>query len=171
MGENLAIEGRLSVRTPMQWTAEPAAGFSTNPDDLCRPVVEGEYGPHAINVAAQRGDPESLLNWMERVMRRRRESPEIGFGEGHLLEGDDDAVFAHRCDWERSSIMAVHNLAGEPRQVKINVDPPMDDAVLDDLLNHDAETLPLDGGILSLQLDRYGYRWFRIREKEAEKTP
>ena len=29
MGENLDIEGRLAVRTPMQWTGEPDGGFST----------------------------------------------------------------------------------------------------------------------------------------------
>jgi glycosidase len=37
MGENLAIEGRLAVRTPMQWTSGPAAGFTTAPADAaCR---------------------------------------------------------------------------------------------------------------------------------------
>jgi trehalose synthase len=172
MGENLAAEGRLSVRTPMQWTAGPNGGFSTaDTDDLCRPLVEDEYGPQAVNVADQRSDPDSLLNWMERVVRRRRETPELGFGESRLLETDDDAVFAHRCDWEESSVLAVHNLAGVPRQVKIRVDPLVEDAVLDDLLEHHAETVPLEGGMLSLQLDRYGYRWFRIRPRESEKAP
>ena len=43
-------------------------------------TVQGAFGPKAINVAAQRTDPDSLLNWFERLIRRRRECPELGFG-------------------------------------------------------------------------------------------
>ena len=81
MGENLAVPGRLSVRTPMQWADERNAGFSTaTPSRLARPVVEGRFGPMAVNAADQRRDPDSLLNWMERLIRRRRECPEFGWG-------------------------------------------------------------------------------------------
>ena len=112
MAENLAIEGRYSVRAPMQWS--PDGGFSTS-DEPRRPMVEGAFGPARVNVAAQRRDPDSLLNWFERLIRRRRECPELGFG-------DDDAAgrparrpcFAHRCDWEGATIVAVHELAGKP---------------------------------------------------------
>ena len=70
MGENLAVEGRYAVRTPMQWTTDPNGGFSTaDPDELATPVVEGEFGPEHVNVAAQRRDPDSLLNWMKLLIR------------------------------------------------------------------------------------------------------
>src|SRR4029078_13284973 len=81
MAENLEIEGRYSVRAPMQWSADRHGGFSTaeDADALCRPVVAAEgWGPDRVNVAAQRRDPGSLLNWMERLVRRRRECPELG---------------------------------------------------------------------------------------------
>ena len=43
MGENLAVEERLAVRTPMQWTDGDTAGFSTAPPDaLCRPLPTDE---------------------------------------------------------------------------------------------------------------------------------
>ena len=65
MGEDLASTGRLAVRTPMQWTAGRNGGFSTAaPSRLCRPVVEGGFGPEHVNVADQRRDPESLLSFM-----------------------------------------------------------------------------------------------------------
>ena len=87
MAENLEIEGRMSVRSPMQWSGEANAGFSTAAQEkLRRPVVAGDdYGPSAVNVADQRRDPDSLLNWMERLIRTRKECPEIGWGTSSCL--------------------------------------------------------------------------------------
>ena len=96
----------------MQWSGEPAGGFTTA-DEPVRPLVEtGPFGFPRTNVERQRRDPGSLLNWMERLIRRRRECPELGCGDWALLEQEDRAVFAHRADWDGSTIVAVHNLAG-----------------------------------------------------------
>ena len=114
MAENPAIEGRYAVRPPMQWS--PDGGFSTT-TELRRPMVEGEYGPERVNVAAQRRDPDSLLNWFERLIRRRRECPELGFGTLTLLDTGAPSVLAHRCDWEGSTIVAVHELGGQSAEV------------------------------------------------------
>ncbi len=93
MGENLAIEGRLAVRTPMQWTSGPAAGFTTAPPDAaCRPFPDGEFAPEHVNVAAQRTDPESLLNWFERLIRLRKSAPEIGWGDFEFLDTGENPV-------------------------------------------------------------------------------
>jgi trehalose synthase len=172
MGENLAIEGRVSVRTPMQWNDDENAGFSAAaPSRLRRPLVEGEFGPLAVNVADQRRDPDSLLNWMERIMRRRRETPEFGWGRAHILDSGDPAVLAHRCDWEESSVLAVHNLSGEPRVVRVEVDPPMESGELDDLLDEGMGAHLLDGTLLELKLEGYGYRWFRVRPPGRQMAP
>src|SRR3546814_2202472 len=62
MGENLDVDGRPSVRTPMQWTDGRNAGFSSaRPSRLTRPLPDGRFGPLAVNVADQRRDPDSLL--------------------------------------------------------------------------------------------------------------
>ena len=67
-----------------------------------------------MSVEAQRRDPESLLSWMEHAIRRRKESPELGWGSVTLLETPHPAMLAHRCDWEDGTILAVHNLSEEP---------------------------------------------------------
>ena len=106
MGENLDIPGRMSVRTPMQWTDETNGGFSpARPSRLRRPVAEGRFGPLAVNVAEQRRDPDSLLNWLERMIRRRRETPELGWGEWRVVAHRRPAVLAHRCDWEGRAVV------------------------------------------------------------------
>jgi maltose alpha-D-glucosyltransferase/alpha-amylase len=156
MGENLAIPGRMSVRAPMQWSAGPHGGFSTakRKADLCRPVTEGEFGPERVNAFDQRRDPDSLLTWMERVIRRRRETPELGWGAYTALAPREPEVFAHRCDWAGSSVVAVHNVAGHDVKTRL---PLEEDATLIDLLGTADLEPPFE-----LELEPYGYRWYRL---------
>jgi len=171
MGENLDVEGRMSVRTPMQWADERNGGFSSAvPSRLRRPVVEGRFGPMALNVADQRRDRDSLLNWMERTIRRRRETPELGWGRFHLLDTGDDAVLGHLAQWEESSVIVLHNLSADPRNVRVEARAPAGHERLTDLLDQGAKVHELDGGYLELKLDGYGYRWFRL-QPTSRRTP
>ena len=156
MGENLAIEGRMSVRAPMQWSSGANGGFSNaeDPKALCRPVVEGEFGPEQVNAFDQRRDPDSLMNWMERVIRRRRECPELGWGTFTPLSAREPEVFAHRCEWEGSTVVAVHNLAGHDVKTRLPIE---EDGPLADLLGADDLAAPYE-----LELEPYGYRWYRL---------
>jgi trehalose synthase len=163
MAENLAIDGRGSVRSPMQWSDGRNGGFSTAPPSrLRRPVVEGQFGPLAVNVASQRRDNDSLLNWMERLIRRRRETPEIAWGDWRVLTSDVAAVFAHRCDWDSGIVVAVHNLAAEPCRVRVDLAAEDEGSRLDDLLDERPAFETLDGKAVELTLEGYGYRWLRL---------
>ena len=172
MGENLDIEGRLSVRSPMQWSDERHGGFSTaeDPGSLCRPMVDdGSFGPEQVNVARQRRDDESLLNWFERLIRRRRECPEIGFGTHQVLDAGAPGVLAHRCDWDGATIVAVHDLGGEASTVTLALDGPDDAEALVDLFGN--ETHSLDGGSVQLRLEPHAHRWYRIRRRGRRLPP
>jgi maltose alpha-D-glucosyltransferase/alpha-amylase len=160
MRESLEIPGRMSVRSPMQWTSEPHRGFTTA-DRPSRPIAPG-----AAEVAAQRRDPDSLLSWMERLIRRRRECPELGWGEMTILDARDPAVLAHQADWEGSTILAVHSFAAEPRAVELEVGEA--DAVVD-LFGPD-ELAPRRGRV-TVELGRYGHRWFRVRRPGQRVAP
>jgi trehalose synthase len=166
MAENLAIEGRYSVRAPMQWSDEPQAGFTTA-DEPCRPLVEeGPFGFREVNAARQRRDPDSLLNWMERLIRRRRECPELGWGEWTLLDAGDAAVFAHRSDWEGSSIVAVHNLAARNASAHLVLEG---EGELVDLFHDEGHAL--EAGEVTVDLPPYGASWFRIRRPGSRLPP
>jgi trehalose synthase len=165
MAENLAIEGRYSVRSPMQWSGDPQAGFTTA-SDACRPILdEGPFDFRAVNVTRQRRDPGSLLNWMERLIRRRRECPEFGWGEWTLLDPGDDAVLAQRSDWDGSTVVAVHNLSGRETHALLELDG--DGALVDLFENEDHE---LHAGTATLELAPYGAHWFRVR-RPGERLP
>jgi maltose alpha-D-glucosyltransferase/alpha-amylase len=171
MAENLAIPGRYSVRAPMQWSADRHGGFSecADPEALCRPVVATEgWAPERVNVAAQRRDPASLLSWMERLIRRRRECPELGWGRCTLLDAGHDAVFAHRADWDGSAIVALHSFAPERLEARIGLEGGIEGAV--DLLDGEDAT-PDAGGVLTVPLDPYGHRWFRLRRAGRRLPP
>ncbi len=163
MGENLAVKGRSAVRTPMQWSSGPGAGFSTaDPSRFPVPLGTGDYAPEHVNVADPRRDQSSLLTWFERMLRRRKETPELGFGSFRVVDNDADTVLAHRCDWEGASVLAAHNVSAEPCRVRLELDEESDRDVvaLDDLV--DAQSHAVEGTAVELELGRYGYKWFRL---------
>lgn len=174
MGENLAIDGRLSVRSPMQWTDERNGGFSqAEPKRLGRPVVEGRFGPLAVNVAAQRRDPDSLLNWMERMIRRRRETPELGWGAWQVLDTDVSAVLAILCEWEERMVVTLHNLGEEPCIVRVSLgrDLPGGSSLHDLLAEPSPSVHGVDGDVVEAKLEGFGVRWFRLQPPGQPTAP
>ncbi|ONI67145.1 trehalose synthase [Kribbella sp. ALI-6-A] len=162
MGENLDAEGRNAVRTVMQWTDGPTGGFSTaDPADLAGLVVEGELSPEHVNVAAQRKDPDSLLNWIKLLIQRYRETPELSWGDCTVLEHESPSVFAHRTECEGGTVVTVHNFADEPATVTLAVAGTGVGVRAVDLLQSNAAEVAEDGTV-QLELEPYGCRWFRI---------
>jgi maltose alpha-D-glucosyltransferase/alpha-amylase len=164
MGDDLTQPERESVRMPMQWSSKPSAGFSTAPPDrLVKPIVsEGPYSAQHVNVADQRRDPDSLLNWMERIIRTRKECPELGWGHTEILDVGEPSVLAHCASWQGGTILAVHNLASEARVVNLDVSKYQAEELTNLLGNR--ETHQLKDGTCELLLEGYGYRWFRVGE-------
>jgi trehalose synthase len=169
MGEDLRAAGRLAVRTPMQWTAGSNGGFS--PADRRRlpgPVVDGGFSPEFVNVADQRHDPDSLLSFMKLLIRRRRECPELGWGELAVLEQPHAGVLAHSCTWDDGTLVALHNLGPEPRTVPLTLAGCDSSHRLEDLLATHTTAIADDGSV-ELTLDGYGYRWLRVVAQDSRR--
>ena len=158
MGENLDLPERDAIRTPMQWANAPNAGFSPAAD-LVLPVISGgEFGYEKVNVAAEQRDPQSFLNWIERMTRLRLRCPEFGTSQCEWLDTSDPAVLAHSCRGERSSLLAVHNLSGRDVEVTVNFGRNL--KTLFDLLKNREEPMTGDGE-QHFRLAPYGYLWMR----------
>ena len=160
MGDNLRLKERNCARTPMQWSTEPHAGFTRSDEPVLPVISDGPYGYDKVNAADQRRDPESLLNWTERIIRMRKEVPEIGWGDFEVVETGDEALFALRYNWRNNSVLVVHNLSGDAREATIHLGDQAGRS-LANLLTHDHSEA--DGrGRHHLILEPYGYRWYRI---------
>jgi maltose alpha-D-glucosyltransferase / alpha-amylase len=162
MGDDLKLAERNCARTPMQWSAEPQGGFTTAAKPILPVISEGPYSYQHVNTAEQRRDPKSLLNWTERIVRMRKEIPEVGWGEYDVLPIRHPAVLAIRYDWRNNSVVFLHNLSDSPREVTFSTGVRGSEGrVLVNLLsdNHSHAT---EDGKHRLLLEAYGYRWFRV---------
>jgi maltose alpha-D-glucosyltransferase / alpha-amylase len=161
MGDDLELPERVSARTPMQWSTEPQGGFSVSDKPILPVISGGAYGFEHVNVAEQRRDPNSLLNWMERMIRMRKEVPEIGWGDFEILRTGTSEVLAIRYDWRNNSVVVVHNLSAIPREVWLNVNLEGQDGLrLVNLLSTD-HSVANESGKHCILLEPYGYRWYR----------
>ncbi|HEX6963928.1 MAG TPA: alpha-amylase family protein [Lacipirellula sp.] len=159
MGDDLSLPEREAARTPMQWTSEPHGGFS-RAENVVRPVIDDEtFGYQRVNVASQRRDIHSLLNWQERMIRTRRECPEIGWGEYAILPAAAPSVLALRYDWRNAAMVTLHNVSAEPTKTTLKID-----GGAEPLVNLFAdETITAEGaGEYRVELDGYGYKWLRV---------
>jgi maltose alpha-D-glucosyltransferase/alpha-amylase len=164
MGDDLSLPDRDAIRTPMQWSHLPNAGFSTAaPGRLARPVVAGgTFGYGKVNVRAQRNDHGSLLSWFEQMIRTLRECPEINTGScTHVDVPTPPGVLAHRADGTTGTILFLHNLGDQ--------DATADLSSLADTAGSPAEMLADrdygDIDLAKLAVGGYGYRWIRLRRE------
>lgn len=169
MGENLAVDGRLAVRTPMQWSAARNGGFSpAAPSRLPRPLPTDGYSPEHVNAVDQRHDPDSLLSFMSLLIRRYRQSPELGWAEFKVLEQPEKSVLAHLAEWDDGSMVAVHNFGANSVKIPLQLEGCDDGHSLVDLLDHGTARLDQKGRA-TIALEGYGYRWLRVVSDESRR--
>ncbi len=158
MGDNIWLPDRNGVRTPMQWTAGPNAGFSDAPaSSLYSPVIEGEpFGPSRVNVAAEQADPSSLWGAMRHMLHVRKDHQAFGRGDLTWLEAGNDHIAAFRRAYRDSQILAIHNLADATTAFSCAMDEM---TPLSDLLT--GRVFAPSENHLKLELAPYEYLWLK----------
>lgn len=160
MGENLRLKERDAVRTPMQWSTEPHAGFTRAETPYMSVIDDGPYSFHKVNAAVQKTDATSLLNWTSRMIRARKEAPELGWGTFEMLETGNNAVLGLRHNWRKNSIVTLHNFSGEAIEVELHLGDMAGRQLCNVLAD---ENSTADGrGRHKIVLEPYGYRWYRV---------
>jgi maltose alpha-D-glucosyltransferase / alpha-amylase len=160
MGDDLKLPERECARTPMQWTHERHGGFSRARSPIRPAIGDPTYGYKAHNVEDQRRDPASLLNWQERIVRIRKECPEISWGGFDVLRTSEPSVLALCYDWRGTSLITLHNFSN--RTIRPQFMPRRDRA--EELVNvfSGARSRALKNGAHRVTLKPYGWHWFRV---------
>jgi len=162
MGDNIWLDDRNGVRTPMQWQAGLNGGFSNAaPTRLYLPVIDsGGYGPAAVNVEAQKDDPASLFHTMQRLISIRKQHPAFGRGKFAWFPVDSKAVIAYWRVLDNERLIIFNNLSDQEQ--KVAIDPAMIQAEeLSNLVS--GEYIPVTAGkTITLTLAPYQFVWWHL---------
>jgi len=166
MGDNIWLGDRDGVRTPMQWTPDRNAGFSTcNPGQLFLPVLlDPIYGHQVVNVEAQLQSSTSLLHWNRRMVEVRKQNPAFGLGTWEDLGGSNPSVLSFMRVFGDDIVLCVNNLSRFPQPVELDLRrwegyQPIE------LLG--TVHFPLIGELpYLLTLPGHGFYWFRLAAPE-----
>ena len=163
MGDNINLGDRNGVRTPMQWTGETNAGFSTAPPErLYAPLIQDPvYGYPAVNVLRQRASEHSLLNWMQLIITVRRSTAVFGRGSIEFLYPANHRILAYVRRLGNETVLVVNNLSSTAQAVELD-------------LRHYKGNIPIEmsgrnmfprvGDVpYLLTMGPYQFFWFRLR--------
>lgn len=102
-------QSRDNARTPMQWSADRMAGFTTSNESWLK--VNANYSE--INVADQLADPDSILNFYKKLIRLRKENQVFVYGTYELLLADHPKLFAYMRTLGSQKALVINNFANQ----------------------------------------------------------
>jgi maltose alpha-D-glucosyltransferase/alpha-amylase len=124
MGDNVYLGDRNGVRTPMQWSYDRNAGFSTaDNEQLYSPVVTNpNYHYESINVESELRSGSSLLNWMKKMLRvRKNYSQLLGRGRIRFIDQKNRRVLTYVREYSDQRMLCIFNLSRRPTYVELNL--------------------------------------------------
>jgi maltose alpha-D-glucosyltransferase/alpha-amylase len=123
MGDNVYLNDRNGVRTPMQWSSDRNAGFSKAAfaQLFLPPLMDSITGYQSVNVEAQQLDPSSLLNWMKTIIKLRKRHKVFGRGSIELVSPTNRKVLAFIRKHEDETVLIVANLSRHPQSCEIDL--------------------------------------------------
>jgi maltose alpha-D-glucosyltransferase/alpha-amylase len=168
MGDNIWLGDRDGVRTPMQWTPDRNAGFSScDPGRLYLPVImDPIYGYQGLNVEAQMRTSTSLLHWTRRMIDTRKRHPTFGAGTFSELGASNPSILAFVREFGDDRVLCVNNLSRFPQPVELDL-RRYEGVVPVEMLG--GMHFPKVGELpYLLTLPGHGFYWFTLPAKRAE---
>lgn len=160
MGEDLSLNEREATRTPMQWTDEASGGFSRGKKTVLPLIDDPIFGYQKVNVNAQRRDPQSFMNWTTRLIRARKECPEIYWGTCEVMPTPSSSILVLSYRFRDAAMITLHNFSDSAQTVRLKLKDPKGGRLVD-LLGEDHSRAD-NRGAHEIALDGYGYRWYRL---------
>ena len=166
MGDNVHLGDRNGVRTPMQWSGDRNAGFSTcEPERLHLPLItDPVYHYQAVNVEAQLRTSDSLLNAIRRLIAARKTSPAFGRGTVEFLHPANGAVLAYLRRYRDETLLVVSNLSDAVQPVELDLRRQSGLRPVE--LIHGTRFPLVRETPYFLSLAPYGFYWFRLERPD-----
>jgi maltose alpha-D-glucosyltransferase/alpha-amylase len=172
MGDNIWLPDRDSSRTPMQWTPDRNAGFSSaDHGKLFLPTVQSlVYHYTLVNVESQLAQSRSLLHWVRSVIHVRKAHPTFGLGNLRVLPTSHDSVLAFVREYPGSetsfgdsaeSVLCVFSFAHNPVAVDVTVEG-FEGATTFDLFGGGEFPSVGDDGQLHLTMGTQSFFWLHL---------
>ena len=167
MGDNIQLGDRHGVRTPMQWSGQPNAGFSTAPPErLYSPVIaDPVYGYQSVSVARQEDDAASLLRWMRNMVALRKMFHVFGRGTIEFLSPANRKVVAYLRRLDEDLLLCVANLSRFPQPIELDLSAFAGMTPVE-MLGYTAFP-PIGELPYFLTLGPYGFYWFELQRGES----
>jgi len=162
MGDNIYLGDRNGVRTPMQWTGDRNAGFSTaDPSQLYQPLIlDPVYNFQAINVESQLRSHSSLLHWLRRMIQVRKSHPLFARGELQFVKCENPHIVAYIRTYDDHAALIVNNLSRYVQPVELELGH-WNGAIPVEMLGKQAfPKVGIEPYFLSLA--PHGFYWFRL---------
>lgn len=105
--ESIYAKGRDNARTPMQWSKENNAGFTTG-----TPWLKVNKNYKHINVEQAINDENSILYYYKKLINLRRENDVIKYGDYKLILEEHPEIFAYTRSWNEDNILVICNFYG-----------------------------------------------------------
>ena len=175
MGDNIWLPDRDAVRTPMQWTPDRNAGFSSaDPGKLYLPTIQSLVNHYSTaNVEAQLASRSSLLHWTRGMLAIRKRHPVFGLGRYVQLASDNDAVLAYLrvldadddSDEAPETVLCINNLAQTPQGATLQLPDHADHHLVDLFGGSGFSPVQFDGR-LPISLGSRDFFWMRLTATE-----
>ena len=173
MGDNVYLGDRNGVRTPMQWTGDRNAGFSSGETAAlhCPLISDSPYSYHAVNVEAQERFPSSLLHWMRSLIRIRKQYKAFARGAWEALPAANRRVLVFLRKYEGDTLLCVNNLSRFTQYTALDLGRFAGCVPIE--LFSEGPFPPITDQPYVLTLAPYSFLWFRIlrAEKAQELVP
>jgi len=163
MGDNVYLNDRNGVRTPMQWTPERNAGFSeASPHQLYLPVImDIVYGYQSVNVENQTAQSSSLLNFMKKLITVRKKYKVFGRGTVEFLKPENTAILAYIRSYEDKNILCIVNLSKTSEFVELDLSKYAGKSLIEIF---DRKIFPeIKGNKYVFTMQPHSFFWFEIK--------
>ncbi|MBE0662940.1 MAG: maltose alpha-D-glucosyltransferase [Bacteroidales bacterium] len=170
MGDNYYLGDRDGVRTPMQWSPDKNAGFSsTDPQKLFLPVIiDNNYHYTSVNVENQERNPSSFLWWQRRVIAKRNKYKAFGRGSLKFINTSNPKVLAFVREYKDETILIVVNLSRYSQHVEIDLQDYAGSVPMEIFSRNDFRVISDQPWEFSMQFKNYFWFLLRRQEKETE---